>query len=171
LHLERTYRSFDFQGYHFVILDSIEVTRDKLKYRGFIDAEQMAWLKDDLAQVARETPVIAVSHMPLLTGFYQMTEGLATPVPSNRGLVNNREVLEAFAHHRLLAVLQGHLHVNEMIRWRDTTFITGGAVCGKWWRGDFHGTEPGFGVLHLRPDRVDWEYHGYDWVSRRPTTA
>lgn len=115
--------------------------------------------------------MILVSHMPLLTGFYQLTEGLESPVPSNRCLVvNNREVLAAFGSHPA-RVLQGHLHVNELLRWRGTTFITGGAICGKWWRGDFHGTEPGFGVLHLRPDRVDWEYHGYDWVSRRPTTA
>lgn len=168
LHLERTYRSFDLHGYHFILLDSIEVTRDELKYRGFIDAEQMAWLRDDLAQVPRERPIILVSHMPLLTGFYQMTEGLESPVPSNRGLVNNREVLAACERHRLLAVLQGHLHVNELLRWRGTTFITGGAVCGKWWRGDFHGTEPGFGVLHLHPDRVDWVYHGYGWEAKRP---
>jgi hypothetical protein len=55
-----------------------------------------------------------------------------------------------------------------MLRWRGTTFITGGAVCGQWWRGPWHGTDAGFGVLTLRPDRVDWEYKEIGWVPRRP---
>jgi 3',5'-cyclic-AMP phosphodiesterase len=168
LSLRDTYRSFDRNGYHFVILDSVQVTRDELKYRGFVDQEQMDWLRADLARVSAETPVILVTHMPLMTAFYQAVEGIASAVPANRGIVNGREVLDAFANHRLLAVLQGHLHVDELIRWRETTFITGGAICGKWWRGPWHGTSEGFGVLNLRANRVDWEYFTYGWVARRP---
>jgi 3',5'-cyclic AMP phosphodiesterase CpdA len=168
MNLSQTYRSFDQGGYHFILLDSIEVARDDLKYRGFIDPTQMDWLRSDLAQVDADTPIVLVSHLPLLTGYYQMTGGIETPVPANRGIVNNLEVLAAFEKHRLLAVLQGHLHVSEMMRWRDTTFITGGAVCGKWWRGSWQGTAGGFGVLVLHPDRVDWEYHPTGWEPRRP---
>lgn len=166
--LAQTYRSFDRRGYHFILLDSMQVTGDELKYRGFIDEAQMDWLRRDLAAVVPGTPLILVSHMPLVSGFFQMTGGLQTAVPSNRGVVNNREVLAVFEGHRLLAVLQGHLHVNEMIRWGATTFITGGAVCGKWWRGSWHGTGEGFGMLRLWPDRVDWSYHTYGWTARRP---
>lgn len=168
LGLDRTYRSFDLNGYHFILLDSIEITRDERKYRGFIGPEQMDWLKADLANVAADTPIVVVTHIPLLTGFYQMTGGIETPVPANRGVVNNLDVLAAFANHRLLAVLQGHLHVNELMRWRNTTFITGGAVCGKWWRGSWQGTAEGFGVLTLHPDRVDWDYRTYGWKAVRP---
>lgn len=168
MNLPQTYRSFDQGGFHFILLDSIELTPDELKYRGFIGPEQMEWLRSDLARVPPDTPIVLVTHLPLLTGFYQMTGGIAEPVPSNRGVVNNREVLAAFGNHRLLAVLQGHLHVNELMRWRDTTFITGGAVCGKWWRGSWHETPAGFGVLLLHPDRVEWEYHAYGWEARRP---
>ncbi len=171
LGLSRTYRSFDRAGYHFILLDSVEVTADPLKYRGYIDAEQLAWLRADLAAVDPDTPIIVMTHMPLASSFFQLTGGIEAPVPANRGVVNNLEVLAAFEGRRLLAVLQGHLHVNEMIRWRNTTFITGGAVCGKWWRGNWHGTSEGYGVLHLHPDRVDWEYHTYGWVARRPPGA
>jgi hypothetical protein len=55
-----------------------------------------------------------------------------------------------------------------MLRWRSTTFITGGAVSGKWWRGSWHGTPEGFGVVTLRPDRVEWQYRTYGWQARRP---
>ena len=60
-------------------------------------------------------------------------------------------------------------HAEEMLRWRGTTFITGGAVCGDKWRGPKHGTAEGFGVLTLRPDRVDWRYESYGWKARRPS--
>lgn len=168
LGLDRTYRSFDAHGYHIILLDGIEVTRDELKYRGYIDENQLAWLREDLAAVAPETPIILMSHMPLLTSFFQRTDAVTAAVPANRGVVNNREVLDLFAGHRLLLVLQGHLHVNEMLRWGETTFITGGAVCGKWWRGDWHGTDAGYGLLELDGTGVQWTYHTYGWQPRRP---
>ncbi len=168
LGIDRIYRSLDVGGYHVMLLDSVQITRDELKYRGFIDEEQMAWIRSDLAGVNPETPIVLAMHMPLLTGFYMATQGAEAPAPRNRAVVNNREVLEAFAGHRLQVVLQGHLHVNEMLRWRGTTFITGGAVCAKWWRGPWYGTEEGFGVLTLRRDRVDWNYVDMGWDARRP---
>lgn len=166
--LDSTFRSFDFKGYHFILLDSIEVIDGAEPYRGFVGAEQMRWLHADLAQTPPDRPIVLVSHLPLLTGFYQMTGGIAEPVPPGRGVLNNREVLAAFANHRLLAVLQGHLHVEETIRWRGTTFITGGSVCGQWWRGPWQGTPEGYGVLLLHPDRVEWKYRPTGWKARRP---
>lgn len=168
LGIERTYRSFDAAGHHVIILDAIEVTRDDLKYRGFVGQEQMDWLKADLAGVDALTPVILMTHMPLLTAFYQAVLGSTEPAPRHRVVVNNRDVLAAFENHNLLLVLQGHLHVNEMIRWKNTTFITGGAVAGRWWRGNWHGTEEGYGVVTIRNGQVEWEYVDYGWEARRP---
>lgn len=168
LGIARTYHSLDAGGYHVVLLDSIQVTGDELKYRGFVDDEQMDWLREDLAGVDPETPIVLLTHMPLLTAFFQATRGADAEAPRNRVVVNNRDVLDRFARHRLLLVLQGHLHVNEMLRWRETTFITGGAVCGRWWRGRYHGTDAGFGVVTLRRDRVEWEYIDLGWEPRRP---
>jgi 3',5'-cyclic AMP phosphodiesterase CpdA len=166
--LASTYRSFDVSGYHVVLLDSIVVSGDDLRYHGRIDSAQLDWLGRDLASVAPSTPIVVATHIPLLTSFYQATEGATAAAPANRVVVNSRDVLDLFAGHNLLLVLQGHLHVEEMLRWRGTTFITGGAVCGKWWRGAWHGTPEGFGVLSLRPDRVDWQYVTYGWVAQRP---
>ncbi|HQP44180.1 MAG TPA: metallophosphoesterase [Thermoanaerobaculales bacterium] len=166
--LERTYRSVAAGGYRLLILDSISVVGGDDKYHGRIEADQLQWLATELESIESSTPVVLATHLPLLTGFYQATEGAAAAAPANRVVVNNREVLELFAGHNLLLVLQGHLHVEEMLRWRGTTFITGGALCGKWWRGAWHGTGEGYGVLTLRPDRVDWEYRGYGWKALRP---
>lgn len=168
LGVDSTYRSFDVGGYHFILLDSIVLSGDELRYHGRIDQAQLSWLRQDLAAVNTDTPIVVASHIPLLTAMFQAIEGATAVAEANRVVVNNREVLQLFAHHNLLLVLQGHLHVDEMLRWRDTTFITGGAVCGKWWGGSWHGTREGFGVLTLRPDRVEWGYHSFGWIPKRP---
>lgn len=166
--LARTYRAFDAGGAHFILLDSVDITGGDLKYRGFIDATQLEWLDQMLAKIPNDEPIVMASHLPLLTGFYQRTLGAGTAAPANRVVTNNLEVLDRFSEHNLILVLQGHLHVDEMLRWRNTTFITGGAVCGMWWRGAWHGTRNGYGVATLRKDRVDWRYVTYPWETRRP---
>ena len=171
LKLKQSYRSFDQGGYHFILLDPFEVVGGKLKYRGFIGAEQMAWLKDDLDKVPFHQGIVLVSHMPLLSNYGQMIYGGAEAMPANRVVVNNREVLACFEKHNLLAVLQGHLHVNETMEWRGIKFITGGAVCAKWWRGQWYGTEEGFGVLNLKGSQVNWRYVDYGWNAQRPRGA
>jgi len=169
--LERTYRFFDAGSYRFFLLDSIVVTGGEEKYNGRVDDQQLRWLASELESTNRNTPIVVATHIPLLTAMYQATEGATEPALPNRVVVNNREVLELFKDHNLLLVLQGHAHVNEMIRWGETTFITGGAVCGKWWRGSYHGTREGYGLLTLWPDRVDWEYLTYGWKALQPVAG
>lgn len=166
LGLARTYYAFDALGYHIVVLDSIEVVGGEEMYRGFVDAQQLDWLTGDLARVAKGTPIVCMLHMPMLTGFYGAVEGATAPAPANRVLVNSHEVLALFREHNLLLVLQGHLHVKELIRWRETTFITGGAICGAWWRGPRKGTEEGFNRLTLHRDRIEWDYIDYGWEAQ-----
>jgi 3',5'-cyclic AMP phosphodiesterase CpdA len=166
--LERTYYSFDAAGYHFIVLDSVQVVGGELKYQGVIWPEEMAWVQEDLALIPKHVPIVLVLHIPLLTAFYAAIEGNTVRAPSNRVVVNNRQVLDLFEGRNLVLVLQGHLHINELLRWRDTTFITGGAVCARWWRGPWHGTEEGFCVLNLHGNRVEWNYVDYGWEARRP---
>ena len=168
MRLERTYYSFDALGYHIVVLDTVHVTHDKLKYEGRVWYEQMEWLREDIGRLPYETPIILVTHMPLLTVFYAVTEGATAPAPRNRVVINSTEVMKVFKRRNLMLVLQGHLHVKEFLRWRKTTFITGGAVCGKWWRGPWHGAQEGFTVLTLNEKHVEWEYVDYGWEARRP---
>jgi Icc protein len=141
LGVDRTYYSFDAHGYHFMILDSVQVLGGVQKYQGLIAAQQLAWIREDLASVPPARPIILALHVPL------------------------------FESHKLQLVLQGHLHVSEMIRWGSTTFITGGALSGKWWRGSWHGTPEGFAVVTLRDGQIDWEYVTYGWKARRPRNA
>lgn len=161
--IARTWYAFDAGGYHFIMLDSMTIVGGELGYEGRIDAEQMAWLQSDLARTPKSTPIILTLHMPLLTNVFAATKGNSVLAPANRVMVDNLAILGLFAEHRLLLVLQGHLHVAEVIRWRNTTFITGGAVCANWWRGAYLGTEEGFYVIDLEGDKVNWQYVDYGW--------
>ncbi len=168
LGVARTYYSFDALGYHFMILDSIHISGGEYPFHGMIRPDEMAWLKEDLGRVASDTPIIAVLHVPLLTAFYAATDGATSAVRPNRVVGNNVEVLEAFSGHNLHLVLEGHMHVNELFRWRGTTLITGGAVSGKCWRGPWHVTDAGFNIVTLADDHIEWEYVEYGWRARRP---
>jgi 3',5'-cyclic AMP phosphodiesterase CpdA len=168
LGLDRTWRRVDADGYRFFLLDSVEVSGDELDYHGGISREQLDWLTSELGRTDTDTPIVLVTHLPLLSAIPQATKGSGFTTPKNYTVANNLEVLKLFAEHNLLLVLQGHLHAEEMLRWRGTTFITGGAVCGNKWRGPRYGTPEGFGVVTLRPDRVDWKYESIGWQARRP---
>ena len=171
LGVDRTYYAFDTHGYHFMILDSIQVLGGQHKYQGLIDAQQLAWIREDLASVPAERPIVVALHIPLVTGLYQMTEGATEAAPAGRVVVNNRDVIQLFENHNLQLVLQGHLHVSEMLHWGSTRFITGGALSGKWWRGPWHGTDAGFAVVTLGDGQIGWEYVTYGWKARRPRNA
>jgi 3',5'-cyclic AMP phosphodiesterase CpdA len=166
--LDSTYYSFDTNGYRFFVLDSIRISQDEYKYHGYISEKQLEWLKHELSKTPADVPLILVTHIPLLTTFYTATQGATYSAHPNRVITNNTEVLKIFANHNLILVLQGHLHIRERLLWRNTTFITGGAVCAKWWRGPWHGTKEGFNVITLEGNKVDWEYIEYGWQARRP---
>ena len=168
LGLDRSWYSFDVAGYRFFVLDSIQVSDDEFKYHGHVSSEQITWLQEVLSRTPGHMPLVIVLHIPLLTAFYQATKGATYGARPNRVVTNNMEVLELFRNHNLMLVLQGHLHVSERLLWRGTTFITGGAICARWWRGPWHGTEEGFNVITLQDNRIEWEYIDYGWESRRP---
>lgn len=168
LGLAQTWYAFDAAGYRFFVLDSVRVSHDEFKYHGHVSQQQIEWLQEQLARTARDMPLVVVLHIPLLTTFYAATRGATYAAPPNRVVSNNVAVLNLFERHNLLLVLQGHLHVKEQLRWRNTTFITGGAICGRWWRGPWQGTAEGFNVITLQGDQVDWQYVEYGWQARRP---
>ena len=124
------------------MLDSVQPTKEG--YRGFIDAEQLDWLAQDLERIPSTQPVIVVTHMPLRTA-----------AGDNQVVANARAVLDVLMRRRLVLVLQGHVQKAEAFQEGGVTFLTGGAVCGT---ADCRGTEPGFVVAKVRPDRVEWRY-------------
>ncbi len=167
-HFGRLYYAFDHRGVPVVVLDSIGITADR-DYEGRIDAEQLAWLAADLGALPAGTPIVLVSHIPLVTAY----NGYAPPPqPAPRhhknSVVNGYEVIALLAGHNVLGVLQGHTHVNETVLWRDVPYVTCGAVSGNWWHGTHLGTPEGFTVVRVEENRLSTRYVTYGFRSVDP---
>ena len=165
-----TYYSFDHKGYHFVVLDSIEYQPDH-SFIGRIDADQMQWLTKDLAAQPKGTPVIVVVHMPLASSAFSYDGPETYKMASMIIVTNAREVISLLDEYNVIAVLQGHTHINEQVVWRGKTFLTSGAVCGNWWRGSRLGIPEGFTVVHLKDGKFSTEYVTYGFTSVDPTSG
>ncbi|CAI9119905.1 metallophosphoesterase family protein [Brytella acorum] len=164
----RLYYSFDHKGVHVVVLDSIGITPDRL-YEGRIDAPQIAWLSQDLAAQPAGTPIIVVTHIPLVTAIEDYAAPPATP-PRHHALsvANAYEILPLFDHYNVIGVFQGHTHILERVDWHGVPYITGGAVCGNWWHGTRFGTPEGFMVVDVANGVVTTRYETYGFKSVDP---
>jgi Icc protein len=161
----RTYYSFDHKGWHFIVFDSIQPTKDRM-WEARIDEPQLRWLKADLSKIGAQTPVIIAVHVPLVTAFATYAAKVTTEQKYNTLTVDNApDVLAALEDHNVVAVLQGHLHVNELIVLKNTQYIVGGAVCGNWWRGPRMGYPEGFTVVSARDGKITTRYETYGFKT------
>lgn len=167
--LERSYTSFDWEDWHFVILDTLDIIEvedeatgaTRGEYRGFVGAEQLAWLADDLAASAK--PTVIIGHIPLFTNYVEWQRGTADGIPGRAAVVNSHEVARVLVEHPVRLVLAGHLHVVETFQYKGIEFANLGAVSGNWWNGLRDGFEEGYSLLEFRGDRVSWRYVDYGW--------
>jgi len=161
----RTYYSFDHKGWHLIVLDSIQPTEDRM-WQARIDDPQLTWLKDELNRAGATTPIIVTVHVPLVSAFATYAEKVTTGQKYNTLTVDNApDVLAAFQGHNVVAVLQGHLHVNELVVLKNTQYILGGAVCGNWWRGVRMGYPEGFTMVSARDGRITTRYETYGFKA------
>jgi 3',5'-cyclic-AMP phosphodiesterase len=160
-----TYYSFDHKGHHFIVLDSIGITPDH-HYEGRIDDDQLAWLAKDLASQPVGTPILVATHMPLVTAVPYYTD--PSPKFPPQMVTGGPSAIKLFEGHNVLAVLQGHTHVNEQVLWRGIPYITSGAVCGNWWHGTRLGTPEGFTVVTLSNGKLSTRYETTGFKSVDP---
>ena len=166
--LGKTYYSFDRKGYHFIVLDSIQPTEDRL-WEARVDEQQLNWLAEDLKTAGAQTPVIVVIHVPLVTAFATYAERLASNQKYNTLTVANApQVLAKFQGYNVIAVLQGHTHVTELVERQNIKFITSGAVCGNWWHGPRMGVPEGFMTVSLSDGKISTKYETYGFRSVDP---
>jgi 3',5'-cyclic-AMP phosphodiesterase len=90
--------SFDHSGVHFVGL--VNVLNLKAGGLGALGAEQIAWLKRDLAPLSSSTPVVLFAHIPLWTVYPQW----------GWGTDDSEEALTLLRRFGSVTVLNGHIH-------------------------------------------------------------
>ena len=166
--LGKSYYSFDHKGWHFMVLNSVDEAPGGNAYIGSIDSVQVEWIKQDLKQVDAETPIVISTHIPFATVFHNVVSDPFYQNAPNIVVKNTPDILKLFENHNLKLVLQGHMHILEEIVVNGVTFVTGGAVSGRWWSGDYYGVEEGFVLVHTHGNKFDWEYVDYGWEAKEP---
>jgi 3',5'-cyclic-AMP phosphodiesterase len=90
--------SFDHRGVHFIAL--INVLNLKAGGLGSLGADQLEWLKKDLAGRSAETPVVVFTHMPLWSLYPAW----------GWGTDDGGEALSTLRRFGSVTVLNGHIH-------------------------------------------------------------
>lgn len=168
--LAMPYRSFDKAGWHFIVLDSIQPKTDGSWYACHLDEDQYHWLEQDLAATPAGTPVVIVSHAPIVSAATVIVDD---KVKGDQGYVlglgsmhidSNRLVNLFDKYKNVKLCLSGHIHLSEQITYNGVTYISNGAVSGNWWKGKRYFTENGYAMVNLYDDGTfDNEYISYGW--------
>lgn len=135
------YHAFNRGRLHFIVLDTIGV--DDIRYYGFLDADQLDWIRQELAHVPPGTPIVTLCHIPLRSAAPALAydEGSLLAVNGQtwvRHVVRNETALAAILKpHDWTLALQGHMHKGERLRqWGDagaTRYHTAPAVDRQDW--------------------------------------
>lgn len=152
----KLYYSFDYKGIHFIILNS--VNRQDSGY--CVGAEQRQWLANHLKEIGIHVPIVVAMHVPIQSLYGPAVEGKPELVDN---LLDYKEVWEILEPYNIKLILQGHQHIYEELFVKDTQFLTGGAVCGKWWSaGDYEKTDKGYMLIEVDKDNnFSWEYNAF----------
>jgi hypothetical protein len=172
----RTYQSFDKSGWHFIILDSIHLDDVGKDFVGRIAGEQLDWLKHDLAATPFTTPIVIVSHVPILSvaNYFDKsdaewkTDGNALEIQRSRMHVDCRDLDALFQRHpNIKLCLSGHLHLLDRCTYNGVTHICDGAVSGVKWKGSKRQTPEGYGLIDLFDDGTfRHEYTTFGWKAQ-----
>ena len=170
LELPSRFYSFDRGGWHFVVLDSTHPHGEK-GYTARLDEEQWEWLCGDLKQTPAATPVVLVSHIPILDGgtlMYRDTEKSGNwVVPHSWMHIDARRIKDLFAQHpNVRLCLSGHIHLYARTVYNGVTYVGDGAVSGAWWKGMNEQTPEGYGLVDLARDGTFTDrYVTYGWKA------
>lgn len=173
---DRPYGFTDIAGVRIISLDSVreEPTNSRFGYVGYCDDEQYAWLESTLAGTSPQTPVMIVSHIPIVsaTGLIgPKTEMKTDDHRVSRGIMHaDASKLAALFRKQpnVKTCLSGHMHLLDRVEIQGVTYLCNGAVSGGWWRGANNGTEAGYAIVDLYSDgSVEREYVTYGWEYRQ----
>jgi 3',5'-cyclic-AMP phosphodiesterase len=141
-------------GWRLIGLDTVQRNGDG--FMGYIDPEQLAWLKDILSD--KTTPTLVCGHMPMLSVTALADSGLVPkdntlPISFASEVSNARDVVKLFrAAGNVKLCLSGHTHMIDRCDFGGTSYVCAGAVCGGWWNGANQGFPPAYTQVDLMSD-------------------
>ncbi len=172
LKLGARWRSFDRNGWHFIVLSSVEPDPDnECAYLAYLNDEQRAWLEADLA--ATKLPTVVVSHVPIITVTATIRAGESERKKKETVIAGSQVHLDAAPVHGIFRrtgnvklVLSGHMHLVDRCEADGVTYCCSGAVCGGWWKPHKTYCEPTYALIDLFNDgSFDYRVKPTGWTN------
>jgi len=104
--------SWEIAGIRCLALDTNNTDPSPENWHGLVEAPAMAWLRDELARIPREMPLLLFTHHGLV----------GRPEDLSCDVANAEEVLALFEGRPLLAGFCGHAHRLLLNRWQGIPF-------------------------------------------------
>lgn len=169
LGLSSAYHAFERAGWKFLVFDSVQP--DDAGFRGELGEVQFEWLRDQLARTPLATPIVVVSHIPILSTTVFMAirdaeaDGRQWSIPALAMHMDARKIIGLFAQHpNVRLCLSGHTHLLDRVEYGGVTYICDGAVCGGFWKGPNQNCPEGYGIVDLFDDgSFEHRYVNYGW--------
>ena len=161
------YFSFDQNGWHIVVLDSVQV--EPGGYFGGIDDAQFDWLRGDLL-LNKMHPTLVMSHISLFTatvldrGLNEKRERVVHPALM---CIDYARLKKLFLENpQVKLALSGHMHLIDRVDYCGVSYFCNGAVSGNWWKGMHKECGEGYAIVDLFDDGTfENRYVGYGWKA------
>lgn len=158
----------DLGGWVLLVLDSTHPVEGGV-YIARLDAPQMNWLTAELAAIPATTPIVVLSHIPILCGCAfldgENEKSGNWVVPGAWMHTDARKLKDLFHRHRNVKLcLSGHIHLRDRLEYNGVTYLCNGAVSGAWWKGFYQETPPGYALIDLYNDGT----FGCEYVTYSP---
>ncbi|MBX3388010.1 MAG: metallophosphoesterase [Phycisphaeraceae bacterium] len=165
------YYSFDQNGWHIVVLDSVQV--EPGGYFGGIDDAQFEWLRGDLL-LNKMHPTLVMSHISLFTatvldrGLNEKRERVVHPALM---CIDYGRLKKLFLENpQVKLALSGHMHLIDRVDYCGVSYFCNGAVSGNWWKGKHKECGEGYAIVDLFDDGTfENRYVGYGWKAQTPS--
>ena len=165
-----TYYSFNIGKVHYVVLDDVECTNSKAttdekgnpcyerEYNGRVVADELTWLKKDLASVPNGTPLVVTMHIPLYNA-----KGSA----SLKDASALETVLKAYPEVHLYTAHTHTVYNNDKLSTSHIYEHNAGSICGTWWWSGKEtpgvhigqdGSPGGYTILDVAGTAFQWQY-------------
>jgi 3',5'-cyclic AMP phosphodiesterase CpdA len=157
LQMNRRYNHVIRNGWHIIMLDSVQPKADGSWYTAHLDDEQFHWLTSELKDLSPEQPVLIVSHIPILAACVFLDGPRFSnenwTVPARWMHSDTVRLTNLFAQHpNVKAALSGHIHLLDRVDYNNVSYFCNGAVSGAWWFGKYHHTAAGYALVDLYDD-------------------
>ena len=157
MELQLPYFSIDKNGWHIIVLDSVQSRPEGTGYLASLDEDQFHWLKNDLRMTPAQTPVLIASHIPILSAsvFFDgdNLKGGNWVVPGSWMHMDAPKLVSLFnKHENIKLAVSGHIHLLDRVTYNNISYCCNGAVSGNYWMGKYKETSPGYAIIDLFED-------------------